>query len=302
MKKFIIDLKYGMILFKISFAILLILAIAMAIVLGYNFSIGYHNYYISYIEEHQNNFNPYIFEMLKKGEISNFWTQYIFYSLFFITPMTSYYISQDEENRMNAFILRFTSGTSIVLSRLIALIFSSFIVSLIAGIVFSLIFYQINGEYLNIIPSMLGAFLILTSLSLFGAFLGYLLKKRHWAIIFSIFLVLILSITSNMARQIGDNYMDRLTTIHGGLTLHEYLAAYPLLWKILIFISPFGLVEMFTPLSGIHYTENAYSGPDVSLLGLQGDIYLSLTWIIILTLLSLVIFKLKHRNSVEVKG
>ena len=202
-------------------------------------------------------------------------------------------------NGINGMLIIHSKKGSLLISRLVIIILTFFIVSLIAGLIFTFLFYQINRVVLNQIPLSLGVFLILSSFGLIGAFLGVIVPKREWAVIITIFIVIFLIMLSDIGISEGNTYVDKITEGEP-ITWDEYISLYPLKWKILRFISPWGLAEMLNPLAGIPQGGMNPNPTDVSLLGLKGDIILSLVWVFLLSSFACLIFFRKHRNSLEV--
>ncbi len=288
MKKFIINLKYGIDISKISFIILLIMSSAIAILVGFNQSAFYHSWVI------QGTLSSHSLEYVKKGTIFEFWTTFLLYLSFFITPISSYYVSQDEDNNMNGFLIQYTSKRSLIFSRILILGFISLIVTLTAGIIYIITFYSINGMFINISYSLLCGFIIIYSLSLLGGLIGEIFKRKHWSIIISLFMVLLLFLISQTGRSMGNNYMDLIQRGHS-LTPQEYISQYPLLFKIMIFSNPISLVETLNPILGF----SPHPPDSISLLGLWGDIILGVLWIIALITAIYLVFYKRHKNIVR---
>jgi len=298
--KFLTNLKYGWSLFKIPMFILLIMCAIVSVVLAYNVSEQYNLWYFNYLSTHTLAETQAAAIFSIKAARLDFWSIFLFYMSFFIAPIYGYYLSQDEENEMNGILIMHTSKNSLLFSRIVVLLCSSLILSLIGGLILIFLFYSVNGVFIGIYPDIFVVFPIVFIFSLLGALVGVSFKKKHWAIVVAIFLVLILFLVHNVAHSMGDNYMSAFMGKHtSSLNLGEYRAHYPLLWKTLIFVSPQALIEILNPVFGFE-SWNSYSTSSISLLGFWGDVVLMLLWIILLFAALYLIFSYRHRNVLEV--
>ena len=299
--KFLTNLKYGWSLFKIPMFILLIMSAMISIVLAYNESVQYNVWYFNYLSSHSLAETQAAAIFSIKYTRLSFWSAFLSYISFFIAPLYAYYLSQDEENDMNGILVMYTSKNSLIFSRTLVLLCSSFILSFIGGLIFILLFYSVNGVFISIYPDIFVVFAVVFILSLLGALVGVLFKKRHWAIVVAIFLVLILFLVHNVAYNMGEEYMSTFVGKHtSSLNLGQYRAYYPLLWKILIFISPQALIEILNPIFGFE-SWNIYASSNISLLGFWGDVALIILWIILLFVAFYFVFSYSHRNAIEVR-
>jgi len=297
MNNLLVHLKYSLKIFRYFFAVIIIISAVFSIIYAISQGSYYHDWYIHYVTNSPA-IDPEVVNLMRAGATISYWRDFILYMSFIIPPVIAFFISRDEENGMNGLLIMHSKKGSLFISRLIVIVVTLFIVSLLAGIIFNLSFYQINGIILNqLLPECLGVFLILTSYALIGAFVGFIIPRKEWSIIISVFIVIFLNTLSNLGISEGDAYMGN---IEGPITWNEYLSLYPLKWKILKFTSPWGLIEILNPLAGIPQGIIDPNPIDVSLLGLTGDIFLSLAWIILLSFFSYILFLRKHRNSLEV--
>lgn len=299
--KFLTNLKYGWSLFKIPMLILLIMCSMISVVLAYNESVQYNVWYFNYLSSHTLAETQAAAVFSIKATRLDFWSVFLFYMSFFIAPIYAFYLSQDEENEMNGLLMMHTSKNSLLFSRIVVLLCSSLILSFIGGLALVLLFYNVNGVIISIYPDIFVVFSIVFIFSLLGALVGLFFKKRHWAIVVAIFLVLILFSVHNVAHNMGDEYMSAFMGKHtSSLNLGEYRAYYPLLWKILIFISPQALIEILNPIFGFE-SWNSYATSNISLLGFWGDVVLMLLWIILLFAALYFVFSYRHRSGLEVR-
>jgi len=298
MNDFCIHLKYSFKMFRYLFIFLIFIGLIFGISLAVLRSSYYHEWYIEYVSTSPV-IDPQVVEQLRAGSSISYWREFILYMAFIASPAIAFFISRDEENGINGMLIIHSKKGSLLISRLVIIILTFFIVSLIAGLIFTFLFYQINRVVLNQIPLSLGVFLILSSFGLIGAFLGVIVPKREWAVIITIFIVIFLIMLSDIGISEGNTYVDKITEGEP-ITWDEYISLYPLKWKILRFISPWGLAEMLNPLAGIPQGGMNPNPTDVSLLGLKGDIILSLVWVFLLSSFACLIFFRKHRNSLEV--
>ena len=301
MNKFLTNLKYGWSLFKMPMFILLIMCAIISILLAYNESVQYNVWYFNYLSSHTLAETQAAAIFSIKATRLDFWSLFLFYMSFFLAPLYAFYLSRDEENEMNGILIMHTSKNSLLFSRIVILLSSSLILSFIGGLALILLFYSVNGVFISIYPDIFVVFAIVFIFSLLGALLGILLKKKHWAIVVAIFLVLILFSVHNMAHNMGDEYMSVFMGKHtSSLNLGEYRAYYPLLWKILIFISPQALIEILNPIFGFE-SWNSYATSNISLLGFWGDVVLIFLWIILLFSALYFVFSYGHRSGLEVR-
>ena len=291
-----IHLKYSWKMFRYFFLFLIIISVVFSITFSFSESSYYHDWYINYVTTSPA-VDPEVIHLTRAGTTISYWRDFIEYMSFIIPLIVAFFISRDEGNGMNSLLIMHSKKGSLFISRLIVIIIASFIISLLAAIIFTISFYQINEIVLNQLPECLGAFLILSSYALIGTILGLLVPKREWSIIISIFLIIFLNVLSSFGISKGDTYMGN---IERSLTWNEYISLYPLKWKILKFISPWGLTEMLNPLAGVPQGGINPNPIDVSLLGLMGDISLSLAWIFLLSFLSYILFLRRHRSAVKV--
>ncbi len=296
MNDIFIHLKYSWKMFRYFFLFLIIISMVFSITFSFSQSSYYHDWYINYVTTSPA-VDPEVIHLRMAGTTISYWSDFIIYMSLILPSIMAFFISRNEGNGMNSILITHSKKGSLFISQLIVITVTSFIISLVAAIIFTFSFYQVNEIVLNQLPECFGVFLILSSYALIGTILGFSIPKREWSIIISIFVTIFLNVLSSFGISEGNTYMGN---IDKPLTWNEYISLYPLKWKILKFISPWGLTEILNPLAGIPQGVNDPNPINVSLLGLTGDISLSLIWIFLLSFLSYIIFLRRHRSAVKV--
>ncbi len=294
---FFINIKYGIISYRYQIAILVVLTFFMGLVMAYNNSVSFHNWYIWYIH---NNTNPSQSDinLAKIGSVYSFWYNLNPIIMIFIVPLASFLTSKDEENDMNKYLLLYRiTRSSLYFSKVMIMSFSSFIVSLIIWLTYGFLFSSITGFSVWNAGVFLAIFMLYFIVALLGAAIGIGIRRKAWGIVVSVFLIIFLIFLG------GNIYQQGISNAAGNHNLHTVAAfrsAIPLFYKVVGFMNPSSLTEILHYLLGIPQTmDNPYN---LSVLGFMGDVYVYITWIVVLISVGYIVFFLRHRGSAEVRA
>ncbi len=292
---FFINIKYGIISYRYYITILIVLTFFLGIIIAYNNSINFYNWYVNYT--HQPNPSQSDINITKMMYIYDFWNNLSVYMALFILPISSFITSNDEENDMNKYLLLYKlTRSSLYFSKVVIMLIISFLISIVVWLSYGALFSNITGFSVWYINVFLAIFVLYFIAALLGSIIGISAKRKSWGIIISIFLVIFLIYIGNNAYMQGIEIASMNHNIH---TISEFRSAIPLTYKMLAFLWPGSLTEILYHILRIPQTmDNLYQ---ISILSFYGDIYVYIAWISILTITGYIIFFLRHVSSVEVR-
>ncbi|AGB04622.1 hypothetical protein AciM339_0742 [Aciduliprofundum sp. MAR08-339] len=294
---FLTNIKYIFIFNKYYILISLTLVFFISLIASYDQANSFSQWYFYYIAHSKNiNYQDIINQI--ENSFSMFWFNSIFMISIFVFPIASIVTSKYEVNDMNQYVLMFNySRISVFLSYLISLIVMGFLIILVNWIIFIFIFYYLTGFlefYFSLFFFAVVTFILLLFL---GGAIGFLIRKTSWSVIISIFLFILLLMVSAMAYNNGINYLEHL---HNISSVQEYRNAFPLVWKILVFLNPIYIFRNVVNL--LLYPQTISISSQISLVDFPSIIFLYLVWYISVILVGYFIFVYRHPIRKVVKN
>ncbi len=294
---FLTNIKYIFIFNKYYILISLTLVFFISLIASYDQANSFSQWYFYYIAHSKNiNYQDIINQI--ENSFSMFWFNSIFMISIFVFPIASIVTSKNEVNDMNQYVLMFNySRISVFLSYLISLIVMGFLIILVNWIIFIFIFYYLTGFlefYFSLFFFAVVTFILLLFL---GGAIGFLIRKTSWSVIISIFLFILLLMVSAMAYNNGINYLEHL---HNISSVQEYRNAFPLVWKILVFLNPIYIFRNVVNL--LLYPQTISISSQISLVDFPSIIFLYLVWYISVILVGYFIFVYRHPIRKVVKN
>ncbi len=295
---FLTNIKYIFIFNKYYILISLTLVFFISLIASYDQANSFSQWYFSYIAHSKNiNYQDIINQI--KSSFYMFWVNSIFMISIFVFPIASIVTSKNEVNDMNQYVLMFNySRISVFLSYLISLIVMGFLIILVNWIIFIFIFYYLTGFlefYFSLFFFAIVTFILLLFL---GGAIGFLIRKTSWSVIISIFLFILLSMVSNVAYSNGYSHVGKI--MQNISTVQEYRNAFPLVWKILVFLNPIYIFHNVMNL--LLFPQTISISSQISLVDFPSIILLYLVWYISVILAGYFIFVYRHPIRKVVKN